>query len=87
MKEQDLIELGFKREDVGTEESGDTENWYYYVYDFVKGFSLITSASNEVVDNEWYVDVFETDEKIRFTLRSLVEILITVINNGKKLYE
>ena len=34
MTEQDLIELGFKREDVGTEESGDTENWYYYVYDF-----------------------------------------------------
>jgi hypothetical protein len=83
MTEQDLIELGFKREDVGTEESGDTENWYYYVYDFAKGFSLITSASDEVVDNEWYVDVFETDEKIRFTLRSLVEILITVINNGK----
>ncbi len=84
MTEQDLIELGFKREDVGTEESGDTENWYYYVYDFAKGFSLITSASDEVVDDEWYVDVFETDEKIRFTTRSLVEILITVINNGKR---
>mgnify|MGYP000008426905 CR=1 FL=1 len=84
MTEQDLIELGFKRVRVGTEESGDPKNWHYYVYDFVRGFSLITPASDEVVDDEWYVDVFETDEKIRFTLRSLVETLITVIDNGKR---
>ena len=76
MTEQDLIELGFERR-------GDIKNWHYYVYDFAVGFSLITPASDEIVDDEWYVDVFETDEKIRFTTRSLVEILITVINSGK----
>ena len=77
MTEQDLIELGFERRCY-------IKNWYYYVYDFAKGFSLITPVSDEVVDDEWYVDVFETDEKIRFTLRSLVETLITVIDNGKR---
>ena len=84
MTEQDLIELEFERKDVDAEESGEPKDWHYYVYDFARGFSLITPASDEVIDDEWYVDLFETDEKIRFTLRSLVEILITVINNGKK---
>lgn len=75
MKEQDLIDLGF------TKEFGD--NFYYYTYDFARGFSLITQASDEVVDNKWFVEVFETDQTIRFTNKGLVEALIIIINNGK----
>ena len=75
MKEQDIIDLGF------TKEFGD--NFYYYTYDFARGFSLITQASDEVVDDKWFVEVFETDQTIRFTNKGLVEALIIIINNGK----
>ena len=74
MKEQDLVDLGF------TKEFG--EDFYYYVYDFARGLSLITSANDEVVDNKWVVEVFESST-IRFTDKEPVKTLITTINNGK----
>ena len=75
MKEQDIIDLGF------TKEFGD--NFYYYAYDLdLRGFSLITQASDEVVDNKWVVEVFETST-IRFTDKEHVEALIKIINKAK----
>ena len=74
MKEQDIIDLGF------TKEFG--EDFYYYTYDFVRGFSLITQASDEVVDNKWVAEVFETST-IRFTDKESVEALIKIINKAK----
>ena len=74
MKEQDIIDLGF------TKEFGD--NFYYYTYDLARGIGLITQASDEVVDNKWVVEVFETST-IRFTDKKTVETLIKTINNGK----
>ena len=74
MKEQDLVDLGF------TKEFG--EDFYYYTYDFVRGFGLITQASDEVVDNKWVVEVFETST-IRFTDKKPVETLIKTINKAK----
>jgi hypothetical protein len=75
MKEQDIINLGF------TKELGD--NFYYYTYDLAKGFGLITQASDEVVDNKWFVEVFETYPTIRFADKKPVETLITTINKAK----
>jgi hypothetical protein len=74
MKEQDIIDLGF------TKEFGD--NFHYYTYDFARGFSLITQASDEVVDNKWVVEVFETST-IRFTNKKPVKKLIKIINKAK----
>ena len=74
MKEQDIIDLGF------TKEFGD--NFYYYIYDFARGFSLITQASDEVVDNKWVVEVFETST-IRFTDKKPIKELIKIINKAK----
>ena len=50
MTEQDLIDLGFKKE------FGD--NFRYYTYDFTNEFSLITQASDEIVKNNWTVEFF-----------------------------
>lgn len=75
MKEQDIIDLGF------TKEFGD--NFYYYTYDLARGLSLITQANDEVVDNKWFVEVFETDIKIRFTDKKPIKKLIKIINKAK----
>lgn len=75
MKEQDLIDLGF------TKENGD--DFYYYVYDFTRGLSLITNASDEVVDNKWFVEIFNTEDEIRFTDKQDVSNLIELINANK----
>lgn len=63
MKENELIELGFEKI-IG---ELDEPDWYYYTYDFGNGsLSLISNASDELVDHKWVVEVFE-DESIRFT--------------------
>ena len=80
MKEQDLIDLGFKRTDVSAEESG-YEAFYYYDIDFgdERGISFISPANNEVIDNKWFVEVFE-DTSIRIdTIEDLKE-LINILN-------
>jgi hypothetical protein len=79
MKEQDIIDLGFKKE------FGHNifEEFYYYVYDFGRGLSLISNANDEPVDNKWFVDVFEEDN-IRFTTKEDLEIFINIVNKNKK---
>ena len=81
MKEQDLINLGFKKEGLALLKEG--ENFYYYVYDFAKGFSLITNANDELIKGEWVVEVFQTSDKIQFTNIDNVKKLIKLINKAK----
>ena len=76
MKEQDLIDLEF------TKEFG--EDFYYYVYDFARGLSLITQANDEVVNNEWVVEFFDSNSAIAFTDKESVESLIKLINKAKQ---
>lgn len=73
MKEQDLIDLGFTKE--------VEKNFYYYVYDFSKGLSLITQANCEVVGNEWFVEVFDY-ESLKI---DKLDVLIDFINVIKKM--
>lgn len=82
MKEEDLISLGFKRTDVSAEESGD-EAFYYYDMDFgdQRGISLISPANNEVIDNKWYVELFE-DPSIRYDKYQDVLDFITIVRKG-----
>ena len=80
MKEQDLIDLGFKRTDVSAEESG-YEAFYYYDIDFgdERGISFISPANNEVIDNKWFVELFE-DNSIRIDNTKDLKELINIIN-------
>lgn len=75
MKEQDLIDLGFKKE-----VQKGSDSFYYYVYDFSRGFSLITNANDELINGQWVVEVFETSEKLKNS-----KIQFTNIDNVKKL--
>ena len=80
MKEQDLIDLGFKRTDVSAEESG-YEAFYYYDIDFgdQRGISFISPANNEVIDNKWFVELFE-DNSIRIDNTKDLKELINILN-------
>ena len=74
MKEQDLIDLRFKKE------YSDTK-WYYYTYDLADGLSLITNASDELLDNEWYVEVFQSDD-IRFIDKKEIQEFINIVRKN-----
>ena len=88
MKEQDLIDLGFKRTDVSAEEAGDENGFYYYTYDFSdsRGLSLISNSNDEAEKaGQWVVEIFDYDN-ILFTDKKMVLEFITIIeqNTHKK---
>ena len=87
MKEQDLIDLGFERTDETMMSSGSAQDWYYYTYnigiDSYNMFCLITCASDEVVDDEWKVYIFDNNS-FEFTSAFSVETLIKLLQYNIK---
>ena len=78
MKEKELVALGFEK----CFGEPDEPDWYYFTYDFGQGgFSLISNASDELVDGKWVVEVFE-ESSIRFTTSSDVMALIDLISRN-----
>ena len=83
MKEQDLIDLEFKKVEVSIEESGD-KAFHYHTYKFTDGdydLSLMSPSDDLVVDGEWYAEIFEYGT-IRFTERSELETFINLIKRN-----
>jgi hypothetical protein len=81
MNFKDLEKLGFKKEYVPAEESGDKE-YIYYTYDFFEDpieFCLISSDSDE---DKCFVEVFNTQYPIRFYKKKHVRRLINTIKKG-----
>ena len=76
MTEADLLQLDFTR----VKDDTNGPSYHYYTYD-VGRLCLITPASDEVKNDEWYAEVFETPE-IRFTSRTELEIFITLLINN-----
>ena len=65
MREKDLIQLGFERQDVETD-----NEFYYYTLD-IEDLCLITNSSDEVND-EWKVYIFDHNG---FEFTNLVELV------------
>ena len=80
MTEKDLINLDFTRVDETDENIGTPNYFHYYTYD-VGHFCLISPASDEVEEDGWYVEVFETPE-IRFNNHTELSILLTLLTNN-----
>ena len=80
MTEADLLQLDFTRINETAENSGAPNDWYYYTYD-VGSFCLISPSSDEVKNDEWYVEIFESNT-IRFTSRTELEIFMTLLINN-----
>jgi hypothetical protein len=82
MKEIDLIKLGFERVDETPESSGSLKPWYYYSKDVGNvGFISNDSDSDEVMQNNWSVDVLEGD--ITFTKASELKTVIALLEKNK----
>ena len=79
MKEKELLALGFEK----CFGDPDEPDWYYFTYDFGRGFSLISNASDELVDGKWVVEIFEEPD-IRFTTSSDIMALIDLIKRNTK---
>ena len=84
MTEKQLIELGFKREDISAEESGN-KAYYYYSYSLNLSVTFITQANDEVVDDNWYA--CEEDLSIGTDNYQDLKDFINVFEKVKYFYE
>ena len=57
MTEQNLIQLGFKKNEVTAQESG-SDYFYYYTFD-IGSIALITKESTSVIADNWSVFLFD----------------------------
>jgi hypothetical protein len=73
MTEREIIELGFISEEIREHDEDDA---YYYALDVVDGLTFITTTNDEIKDDEWYVEIFNTDPIIRFYDFQEVQTLI-----------
>jgi hypothetical protein len=84
MKEEVLINLGFERNDVSEEESGD-KAFYYFTMDF-GDLCLISNANDESEkDGGYFVEVFDNmDIRIEdeTDLKNLIEIFKRSLKDG-----
>ena len=79
MTERELILLGFKSEEIREHDEDDS---YYYVLDIVNGITFITPTNEEIKNDEWYVELFDTDPSIRFDSFGQVQGLINTLNSA-----
>lgn len=76
---EDLTALGFKERTVKPKESGQKNDYYYYVLD-ISGLALISNANDECIGfNEYYVEFFDHPEVGKYysfkKLAKLVKLL------------
>jgi len=80
MTEKEIQLLGFEMQ----ESTDEFEPFYYYTYKIADGLEFISNANDEVSeDQEWYVDIFNTDPHIRFTEFGDVQGLINILEKRK----
>jgi hypothetical protein len=89
MTEQELQLLGFeKHSDEGIKCFDDEGNewiedsYYYYVYKITQGLELISNIDSDVDENnQWFVEIFNTDPDVRFIEFNEVQMLINLIES------
>jgi len=78
MTEEQLKALGFEQQAETSEPS-----FYYYTLDIVWGLSFISQANDEVENDEWIVEIFETTPAIKFKDAKKLSNLIEILNQNK----
>ena len=78
MTEREIQLLGFQKEEMKEHEEDES---YYYALDIVDGLAFITRSNEEIIDDNWYTEVFNTDPAIRFTEFGEVQALINLLTS------
>lgn len=81
IKENNLIELGFKKEDVSAIESGGN-SYHYFVFEINEKTILISNASDETKNGCYSIQFFEYPEIIEFTSYYVLNNLVEIIKSG-----
>ena len=79
MTEREIILLGFKSQLINEHDEDDS---YYYALDIVNGLTFITPTNEEIKNNEWYVEFFNTEPSIRFDNFGIVQGLINKLTSA-----
>ncbi len=79
MTEKELYLLGFEREEIKEHDDDDS---YYYVMDIVNGLTFITPTNEDIKNEDWYVEIFNTDPVIRFTNFGEIQGLINQLTSA-----
>lgn len=74
ISESHLRSLGFQKEVVPIDESGNEVEFYYYSLD-INYLTLITESDDEIIDNQWSVHIMETGLEKIYDLDDLVKLL------------
>ena len=80
MTEQELIDLGFQRQDEG--EGNWAEPFYYYSYDFDEDIYLLTPAHDEIEDGKWIAQLMES--RVIFEDAKELSLFINVIKRNEE---
>lgn len=80
--EENLLNLGFKKEKVSKKESGD-KAYHYFIYE-INDLCLITCANDECVDGGYTVEFFDYINTVVFSDLTDLKILIETFNNNRK---
>lgn len=81
MTEREIQILGFVKENIYDYE-GEQDPDYYYVLDIVDGITFITQSRDQVKNDNWNVDLFNTDPVVRFDKMEKVQSLINTLTNA-----
>lgn len=76
MTEKEVQLLGFEKK----EDYDGVKDFHYYTYYIVRGLSFISSDNQEAEkEGQWYVDMFNTEDPIRFYKFEEVQALINLL--------
>jgi hypothetical protein len=75
--EEDLLKLGFEKQD---ETAGSTNDWHYYTLD-IGDICLITNDHEEAEINGWFVYIFDYSN-VRFQDLQEITILVRLLRRN-----
>ena len=81
MTEKEIQLLGFVKEAM-VEYEGEVDPNYYYALDIVDGLTFITPSNDDIKNNQWYIEIFNTQPTIRFNKMEEVQTLVNKLNRS-----
>lgn len=79
MTEGHLRILGFEKQ---TDNSDESNPFYYYTLDITQGLSFISNSNDEVKGDKWFIEFFDTEIPVRYYDYDKVKLLFNLIKDG-----